>query len=88
MATKKKAKQRPSAFTEINKQVNRERKIRKVIFINALAEYISGNDAANSIKLQLGDVNAQLWARVRNASGVFGYLTEQETEKHLTEFLK
>lgn len=57
-------------------------------FIEALAEYLGGpNQAKQSIKLQMGDPDAKLWAKIRNASPIHGYPTVEETRDILAGFL-
>jgi hypothetical protein len=65
-------------------------------FFRALAEFLAGpNQAAWSIMLEVGGASprhgssgwaAQEWAKVRNASRLFGYPTVEEAEKELMEF--
>jgi hypothetical protein len=55
------------------------------IFIRALAEYLVGN-AALSIKLEMGDPAARLWAKVRGATPLSGYPTVDEAVSTLTRW--
>lgn len=60
---------------------------RKQIFIRLLAEYLTADQARRSIELEMGKPDAQVWARLRSASPLFGYPTVDEAEEALTEFL-
>jgi hypothetical protein len=63
----------------------------KAKFIEALAEYLVGNEIEMSIRLQMGKPDAKLWSKVRNASPLFGYYGGSEgmakAIKELTEWL-
>jgi hypothetical protein len=68
---------------------------RKAEFVKALAEFLVGNQAGKGIALEVehrtggGIIKwAQEWAKLRNATPLFGYLTVEEAEKELTEFLR
>jgi hypothetical protein len=64
----------------------------KIQFIRALAEFLGGtNQARMSIALQLGGEFgkvAKLWSDIRSNTPLFGYLSVDEAEKELKEFLK
>lgn len=62
-------------------------KDRKRAFIKQLAQFLAGNSAHKSIELQMGKPHAQEWADLRSATPLFGWLTVEEAEKTLTEFL-
>ncbi len=64
-----------------------DRLARKRAFIRALAEYLAGNQAEMSIRLQLGQRDAVAWAHLRQASPVFGWPTVDEAEAQLMELL-
>jgi len=66
----------------------------KARFIRALAEYLAGNQAGKSIALEIeskggGSILAWAgeWAKVCGASPLFGYMTVEEAEEKLWEFL-
>jgi hypothetical protein len=59
----------------------------KKVFIRSLAEYLSGNPAERSIRLSMGDKNAQEWANLRGHTPIFGYPSVEETEKILSDWL-
>ena len=70
------------------KDLEAKRKARKAEFVRLLAEFLSGKDqAAWSIKLEMKDPVAQIWAKLRAATPLFGWLSIEEAEKVLTEFL-
>lgn len=56
-------------------------------FIEALAEYLAGNQAMMSMKLQAGDKGAQLWAKMRGATPLMGYPTVPEAQAALASWL-
>lgn len=56
-------------------------------FIRGLAEYLAGDQAVRSIKLEMGDKDAQVWAKLRGLSPLFGYPTVDEAEKLLGSWL-
>ena len=57
-------------------------------FIKELAEYLAGaNTAEYSIGLQMGNKHAQQWSRLRGHTPLFGYPSQEEAIKVLTEFL-
>lgn len=56
-------------------------------FIQELAQYLVGNQAAMSIGLAMEDPQAIQWARIRQATPLFGYPTVEEAEEILTKFL-
>lgn len=48
-------------------------------FIEALAEYMTDNQAMQSIRLETGNPDAQAWAKLRNSTPpIFGYQSKQE----------
>lgn len=56
-------------------------------FIKELAEYLAGKDTAEySIGLQLGNRNALQWKRLRELTPLFGYPSQEEAVRTLTEF--
>ena len=62
-------------------------KKRRKEFVSALAEYLVSDEAIKSVKLQSGDQEAKLWARIRNATPLFGYYkTTEKAEKELAEW--
>lgn len=79
-------------------QIEAQRKARKKAFIKELAQFLAGDQGMKSIALQVEDKRpptfaalpkwASEWAKVKNSSPLFGYLTTEEAEKQLTEFLK
>lgn len=60
---------------------------RKKQFIHELAVFLVGNQARKSIELEMGKESAKEWARLRNATPLFGYPTVEEAEAQLSEFL-
>lgn len=60
----------------------------KTDFIQALASFMSQDLSRKSIALELGQDWAKDWAKVRNASGLVGWLDEMETQKYLMELLQ
>ena len=71
------------------------RMAKKAEFIRKLAGYLAGNQAGKSVALEMesrgGGLPSVRWARewadVRGASGIMGYLTVEEAEAALWEFL-
>lgn len=64
----------------------------KTKFIEALAEYLVGNEAEMSIRLQMGKPDAKSWARMRGTTPLFGYYVGPEgmakAIEQLTEWLR
>jgi hypothetical protein len=60
---------------------------RKDFFIEVLAEYLVKDQATRSIRLEMGDSEAKMWAKVRGATPLFGYPTQAEAVKLLREWL-
>jgi hypothetical protein len=60
---------------------------RKDFFIEVLAEYLVKDQATRSIRLEMGDSEAKMWAKVRGATPLFGYPTQTEAVKLLREWL-
>lgn len=56
-------------------------------FVRALAKFLVEDAAEMSIKLELGTEEAKRWARLREASPVFGYPTVDEAEAQLLAWL-
>jgi len=56
-------------------------------FVKQLAEYLVGDQAKQSIELQMGKESAQQWAALRNTTPLHGWLTVEEAEAELTKFL-
>ncbi len=56
-------------------------------FVKVLAEYLAGDQARKSIELQMGKESAQEWAKLRNATPLFGWQTVEEAEVALSKFL-
>ena len=57
-------------------------------FVQRLAVYISGKDAENSIRLEMGDAHAKEWAEIRGLTPIHGYVSVDETASKLTAWLK
>lgn len=58
-------------------------------FIKALADYLVGSEALKSVQLQMGSPSAKEWAKLRDATPLFGYYPDKEKAiKELEEFLK
>lgn len=60
----------------------------KQAFIKTLAAYLVGEQEHMSVLLEMGRPEAAAWARLRNATPLFGYLAVEEAEEILTEFLR
>ena len=61
---------------------------KKADFVRKLAEYVAGpNQAEMSIKLQMGDPAARLWADIRSCTPLFGYPTTEEAIPILADWL-
>ena len=56
-------------------------------FVRALAEFLVGDQARQSIELQMGKASAKKWATLRTATPLFGYPTVEEAERTLATFL-
>jgi hypothetical protein len=59
----------------------------KKLFIRGLAEFLAGDAAEMSIRLEMQDPNAQKWAKLLDVTPLFGWLTVEEAEQQLTEWL-
>jgi hypothetical protein len=58
-------------------------------FIEALAEYLVGNETEMSVRLQMGEPDAKAWQKLRDASPLFGYYSDKsKAVRELTNFLK
>lgn len=62
-------------------------KARKAKFVRALAEYLVGDQARQSILLEARAPEALAWLKLRSATPLFGYPTVDEAVETLTEFL-
>jgi hypothetical protein len=60
---------------------------RKDLFIDALAEYLVKDQAAMSIHLEMKQPFALAWAKLRGATPLFGYPTQEEAVKLLRQWL-
>lgn len=60
----------------------------KSVFIRTLAEFFVNDAAGKSIQLQLQMPWAVQWAKMRQATPLFGYPTIEEAVETLTEFLQ
>lgn len=60
---------------------------KKQAFIKQLAQFLAGDSARKSIELQMGKPHAKEWAELRSATPLFGWVTIEEAEKTLMEFL-
>jgi len=60
---------------------------RKLAFVRVLANYLVGDQGVMSIRLEMGDPNAKQWARLRAATPLFGYPTEDEAASQLASWL-
>jgi hypothetical protein len=56
-------------------------------FAHELAQYLVGNQASMSIRLEMGEPAAKAWAKLRSTTPLSGYPTVIEAEKQLTEWL-
>jgi hypothetical protein len=59
----------------------------KDLFINVLAEYLVKNQAEMSIRLEMNEPAALLWAKLRGATPLFGYPTQAEAVTQLRRWL-
>lgn len=75
--------QMPSAAEIENRRLER-----KAGFIKQLAEFLTKDQGMWSIKLEMNDPTALVWARLRSASTLFGYPNAEEAEQELTRLLK
>lgn len=58
-------------------------------FIEALAEYLVGNEVEMGIGLQMGRPEAKAWQKLRDATPLFGYYPDRSRAvKELAEFLR
>ena len=64
---------------------------RQVKFIQALAKFLTENEAEMSVKLSVAMPEAKRWAALRDATPLFGYYPGEEglkqAEDELTRFL-
>lgn len=65
-----------------------EQKLKKELFIEALAEYLTSNVAHKSIALQAGMREGIEWGKLRGKTPIFGYPSHEEAVEILTEFLR
>lgn len=56
-------------------------------FLEALAQYLAGDQAHMSILLQMQRPEAKVWAKLRGTTPLFGYPTVAEATKELRKFL-
>lgn len=74
----------PGPFRENHMKVGE----RKAEFIKALAKWLAGpNSAHMSILLEMKNPQAEMWARIRDATPISGWASVEEAERVLTEFL-
>ena len=59
----------------------------KLVFVRALAHYLVGDQASMSIRLQMGDPNAEQWSSLRATTPLFGYPSEDEAAGQLASWL-
>jgi len=60
---------------------------RKLVFVRALAHYLVGDQASMSIRLQMGDPNAEQWSSLCGATPLFGYPSEDEAVEQFASWL-
>lgn len=53
-------------------------------FIRKLAEYLVHDEAMQSIRLEMNDPGAKIWAALRSATPLRGYLKVEEAEAQLS----
>ena len=58
---------------------------RRRAFIDAVAEFITSDLGSRSVKLQMGDKDAQRWAKMYQATGCTGYATKEQAVQAITE---
>lgn len=76
-------------LTELNVALDHAATMKRQ-FVRELAAYLAGRSAvAMSIKLQTGisRLEAEQWARLRDATPLFGYPSEAEAERLLADWL-
>jgi hypothetical protein len=61
--------------------------LRKAVFVRLLAEYLVGDQVAQSIRLEMGDPGALEWQKLRSAAPLFGYPTVDEAAAQLGKWL-
>lgn len=59
---------------------------RKTRFIDELASYLVDDQAGQSIRLQMGQPQAQRWAALRGSTPLTGYPSHSEAVQLLTEW--
>jgi hypothetical protein len=59
----------------------------KKLFVRRLAEYLAGDAAEMSTRLEMQDPRAQKWAKLLDATPLFGWPTVDEAEQQLTKWL-
>ena len=57
-------------------------------FAQALAQYLVNNEAVMSVKLEMQDPEALVWAKVRAATPLFGYVTAKQAAATLEAWLE
>ena len=73
----------PVRFMDI---IGKNHRIRAA-FIEAVAEYLTSDVTARSIRLEGGDLEAQTWAQLRRLAGVTGYASAEQARVTLQELL-
>jgi hypothetical protein len=59
----------------------------KEAFVRELAVFLVKDQAAKSIRLEMGDANAVAWAALRGKTPLHGYPTVEEAEAVLRDWL-
>lgn len=60
---------------------------RKPAFVRELAKYLVGDQAKMSVRLAMGNEDAQRWAALRASTPLFGYPTVEEATEQLAAWL-
>lgn len=56
-------------------------------FIEALADYLIGDQTEMSVKLSMHLPEAEAWAKLRNLTPLFGWVEKDEAVRTLKDFL-
>ncbi len=69
-------------------EIEKNRIVAKAHFIAAVAEFLTTDVVRKSIKLQMGEIDAQMWAQIANTiPGGSGYDTVEKRIEQLTWLL-
>ncbi len=71
----------PGARLEAQVSANDKIKQRRLEFIRAIAEYLTSDMGAKSIRLSMGNLDAKAWAKAFQSAGCHGWPTTDEAEE-------